>query len=79
MPLFRFIFEEDAILDDIAPVEFPNHESAIDAAKKAARETLIDAVIEGCDPTEWVVRIYNEPGELIKTAFISDLLRAKNE
>lgn len=59
MPLFRFIFEEDAILDDIAPVEFPNHESAIDAAKKAARETLIDAVIEGCDPTEWVVRIYN--------------------
>ena len=77
MALFRFIFEEDAILDDITPVEFADYDAAIDAAKKAARETLIDAVIEGFDPTEWVVRIYNEPGELIKTVFIADLLRTK--
>ena len=77
MALFRFVFEEDAILDDITPVEFPDYEAAIDAATKAARETLIDAVIEGFDPTEWVVRIYNEPGQLIKTVFIADLLRAK--
>lgn len=77
MALFRFVFEEDALLDDITPVEFPDYEAAIDAAKKAARETLIDAVIEGSDPTEWVVRIYNEPGELIKTVFIADLLRHK--
>ncbi|UXN66408.1 hypothetical protein N8E89_25090 (plasmid) [Phyllobacterium sp. A18/5-2] len=47
MALFRFVFEEDALLDDITPVEFPDYEAAIDAAKKAARETLIDAVIEG--------------------------------
>ncbi|WP_133123875.1 DUF6894 family protein [Phyllobacterium zundukense] len=75
MPLFRFVFEEGAVLEDVTPIEFPDHKAAIVAAKKAARKTLMD--VEGCDPTAWVVRIYNEPGELIRTVFVADLLRAK--
>ncbi|MRG57453.1 hypothetical protein GF108_17945 [Phyllobacterium sp. SYP-B3895] len=79
MPLFRFVFDEGEGLDAITPIAFPDHEAAIDAAHKAAKESLIDAVIEGYDPTTWVVRIYNEPGELLKTIFVSDLLRTKAE
>ena len=73
MPLFRFVFEEGELIEGVAPIEFPDHEAAIEAATKAAKETLIDAVIDGCDPTAWVVQIYNEPGDLIKTIFVSDL------
>ncbi|MEK1887690.1 MAG: hypothetical protein AAAB35_08990 [Phyllobacterium sp.] len=79
MPLFRFVFEEGAVIEDMPSIEFPDYDAAIDAAKKAARETMIDAVLEGHDPTAWLVRIYNEPGDLLKTVFVADLLRPKTE
>lgn len=77
MPLFRFVFEEETLLEKVTPIEFPDHEAAIDAAETAAKETLADAVIDGCDPTAWIVRIYNESGDLLKTIFISELLKTK--
>ena len=75
MPMFRFAFEEEELIEGVTPIEFSDYEAAIDAATQAAKETLIDAVIDGCDPTAWVVRIYNEPGDLLKTIFVSDLLK----
>ena len=75
MPLFRFVFEEDAVIDDMQPLAFPDYDAAIDAAKAAARETLIEAVLAKSDPTAWVVRVYAESGELLKTIFVMDVLK----
>ena len=77
MPLFRFVFQEGELLEEVTPIEFPDHDAAIDAAIKAAEETLVHAVIDGCDPTAWIVQIYNQSGDLLKTIFISDLLKTR--
>ena len=54
MPLFRFVFEEGAVLEDVTPIEFPDHEAAI-RRQKGSKKTLVD--VEEYDPTAWVVRI----------------------
>lgn len=77
MPLFRFVFEEGTVLEDVEPMEFPDHETAIESAKQAGKKTLADAVLERRVPSEWVVRIYNEQDELISTVFVADLLRTE--
>ncbi len=76
MPIFRFVFHEDVVLDDVEGIELPDYERALAEAKQAAKETLVDGVLDGLDPTTWVVRIYNEPGELIGTIFFAELLKA---
>ena len=76
MPLFRFVFHEDVVLEDVKGIELPDYEHALAEAKQAAEETIVDGVLEGLDPATWVVRVYNEPGELIGTIFFADLLKA---
>ncbi len=76
MPIFSFVFHEDVVLEDVKAIELADYERALAEAKQAAKETLVDGVLDGLDPTTWVVRVYNEPGELIGTIFFADLLKA---
>lgn len=76
MPLFRFMFHEDAVSENVEGIELPDYECALAEAKQAAKETLVDGVLEGRDPTKWIVRVYDEPGDLIGTIFFADLLKA---
>jgi hypothetical protein len=76
MPIFRFVFHDDVVLEDVEGIELANYERALAEAKQAAKETLVDGLLDGLDPTTWAVRVYNEPVELIGTIFFVDLLKA---
>ncbi|MEK1853554.1 MAG: hypothetical protein AAAC48_17235 [Phyllobacterium sp.] len=67
MPLFRFEFHEKT--NDIT-VELVDHEAALAEAKRAAGEMPVDSAI---DSAEWLIRVYNDSGELIGTIFRNDL------
>ncbi|RCW80102.1 DUF6894 family protein [Phyllobacterium bourgognense] len=76
MPLFRFVFQEDVVLEDVKGIELPDYQHALAQAKQAAQETVVHGGPKGRDPTSWVVRVYNEPGDLIGTIFLADLFKA---
>jgi hypothetical protein len=69
MPLFRFEFHEKTKNNDIT-VELVDHEAALAEAKRAAGEMLVDSAI---DSAEWLIKVYNDSGELIGTVFRNDL------
>ena len=50
MPMFRFEFEEEELIEGVTPIEFSDYEAAIDAATQAARDTLIDAALTDATP-----------------------------
>lgn len=76
MPKFRFVFHEDTKREEVRNIELPDHEAALDEGRKAARETFIDEILEGTDPIQWVVRVYNDNDQLIGTIFFADLLKS---
>ncbi|QND54533.1 hypothetical protein HB779_21730 (plasmid) [Phyllobacterium sp. 628] len=74
MPKFRFVFHEETEREEVTDIELRDHEEALAEARRAALETIIDEVLEGNDPTRWVVRVYNDTEQLIGTIFFVDLL-----
>jgi hypothetical protein len=76
MPKFRFVFHEDTKREEVGGIELRDHEEALAEARRAAHETIIDEVLEGVNPTRWVVRVYNDTGQLIGTIFFADLLKS---
>ncbi|WP_292093339.1 hypothetical protein [Mesorhizobium sp.] len=61
MPKFRFEFIESTAQPAIQ-VDMENLDAAKAEAKRAAKEAMLDGIVEGVDPTSWVTRIYDEAG-----------------
>jgi hypothetical protein len=50
MPVFRFVFHEDVVREDVEGIELADYERAVAEAKQAAKGTLVDGVLDGLDP-----------------------------
>ncbi|TPL76065.1 hypothetical protein [Mesorhizobium sp. B2-3-15] len=78
MPKFRFEFIEGmsqpAIFADMA-----DRDEAIKEAKRAAKEAMLDGIIDGADPTSWVTKVYDEAGYLVVTLGFQDLVAAPED
>ncbi|AZO59705.1 MULTISPECIES: hypothetical protein [unclassified Mesorhizobium] len=75
MPKFRFEFIESTAQPAIQ-VDMENLDAAKAEAKRAAKEAMLDGIVEGVDPTSWVTRIYDEAGYLVATIGFQDLVAA---
>jgi len=75
MPLFHFVFNDDFVVENVAPMELEDHERALVKARQAAKEMMVDSIADGIDITGWVVRVYNDAEMLIGTVFFADLLK----
>lgn len=75
MPRYRFEFREGLDVETVNDVELSDHAAAHREAVAAARESMIDGVLDGVDQSEWCVRIYDEAGYPVETVAFADLLR----
>lgn len=75
MPKFRFEFIESTDQPAIQ-VEMESLDAARAEAKRAAKEAMLDGIVEGMDPTSWVTKIYDEAGYLVTTIGFQDLVHA---
>ncbi|AZO08798.1 hypothetical protein EJ074_06510 [Mesorhizobium sp. M3A.F.Ca.ET.080.04.2.1] len=75
MPKFRFEFIESTAQPAIQ-VEMESLEAAKAEARRAAKEAMLDGIVEGMDPTSWVTKIYDEAGYLVATIGFQDLVSA---
>lgn len=73
MPTYRFEFYEEMARPGIF-AEMENDEAALKEALLAAKETMLDGIIEGTDPTSWVTKVYDAAGYLIATIQFSDIV-----
>ena len=73
MPKFRFEFVEDSRQPPIH-LEMANIEVAVSEAKRAAKESMLDGLVSGTDPTGWLTRVYDEAGYLVATVSFHDLV-----
>jgi hypothetical protein len=77
MPRYRFEFREGLDVETVNDVELTDHAAAHQEAVAAARESMIDGVLDGVDQSEWCVRIHDESGHLVETLAFADLLRKR--
>ena len=73
MPLYRFEFLDNEVNPPIS-VDLPDDTAAKTEALEVTRQTMLDGLSEGSDPTNWITRVYNEAGYLVATIAFSDLV-----
>ena len=66
MPRYRFEFREEDVNPPIF-VDLDDDEAARREALQVTRQTMLDGLAEGVDPTDWMTRVYNEAGYLVGT------------
>jgi len=78
MPRYRFEFLDNEVNPPIS-VDLADNEAAKAEALTVTRETMLDGLAEGSDPSGWATRVYDEAGYLIATITFSDLVSENGE
>lgn len=60
MTLYRFEFDEITRKESVCGIELRDNRAAMDQARLAIQDSLIDGSIEGIDQTDWILRVYGE-------------------
>jgi hypothetical protein len=75
---YRFEFREGETNPPIF-AEFEDDEAARREALEVTRQTMMDGLAVGVDPTEWMTRGYNEAGYLIGSITFADVVAPSTE
>ena len=73
MPVYRFEFVDEQVNPPIS-VDLADSDTAKAEALETTRQTMLDGLAEGVDPTDWVTRVYDESGYLIASITFADLV-----
>ena len=73
MPVYRFEFVDEQVNPPIS-VDLTDSDTAKAEALETTRQTMLDGLSEGADPTDWITRVYDEAGYLIATITFADLV-----
>jgi len=73
MPVYRFEFVDEQVNPPIS-VELADSDAAKAEALETTRQTMLDGLAEGADPTGWITKVYDEAGYLIATITFADLV-----
>lgn len=74
MPAYRFESRSASSTEVVEGIELPHDDAARAEALSAARDALIDGIMEGVDETDWITRVYDEAGYLIATIAYADVV-----
>jgi hypothetical protein len=77
VPAYRFESRRGSSTEVVEGVQLEDDEAAKTEALAAAKDALIDGILEGVDETDWVTRVYDEAGYLIATVAYADILQGE--
>jgi hypothetical protein len=78
VPAYRFESRRGSSTEVVEGVQLGDDEAARTEALAAAKDALIDGILEGVDETDWVTRVYDEAGYLIATVAYADILHGEH-